>query len=71
MATKIPTSSKQSIEQPGQQKQNNKRRFRRTKQKMEYELAEIYKRLCSGEKDIQIMTALCLQERNYYKYKKG
>ena len=37
---------------------------------MEYELAEIYKRLCNGESDLQIMTALCLQERNYYKYKK-
>ena len=37
---------------------------------MEYELAEIYKRLCNGETDLQIMNALCLQERNYYKYKK-
>jgi hypothetical protein len=38
---------------------------------MEYELTEIYRRLCNdGESDIQIMTALCLQERNYYKYKK-
>ena len=53
-----------------QQKQQSKRRFRRTKQKIEYELAEIYKRLCNGESDLQIMTTLCLQERNYYKYKK-
>jgi hypothetical protein len=52
------------------QQLNKKRRFRRTKQKMEYELAEIYKGLCNGETDIQIMTALYLQERNYYKYKK-
>jgi hypothetical protein len=38
---------------------------------MEYELTEIYRRLCNdGESDIQIMTALCLQKRNYYKYKK-
>ena len=38
---------------------------------MEYELTEIYRRLCNdGESDFQIMTALCLQERNYYKYKK-
>ena len=38
---------------------------------MEYELTEIYRRLRNdGESEIQIMTALCLQERNYYKYKK-
>ncbi|HEX2408541.1 MAG TPA: hypothetical protein VHJ38_15160 [Nitrososphaeraceae archaeon] len=37
---------------------------------MEYELAEIYRRLCNGEIDFQIMTTLNLQERNYYKYKK-
>lgn len=37
---------------------------------MEYELIEIYRRLCNGESDFQIMTALCIQERNYYKYKK-
>ncbi len=37
---------------------------------MEYELREIYKRLCNGETDFQIMSTLCLQERNYYKYKK-
>jgi hypothetical protein len=37
---------------------------------MEYELAEIYKRLCNGETDLQIMTKLCLHERNYYNYKK-
>ena len=37
---------------------------------MEYELLEIYRRLCNGESDFQIMTTLCLQERNYYKYKK-
>ena len=37
---------------------------------MEYELAEIYKRLCNGETDLQIMNTLYLQERNYYKYKK-
>ena len=56
---------------PSQKQQSNKkRRFRRTKQKIEYELAEIYKRLCDGESDFQIMTTLCLQERNYYKYKK-
>ena len=36
---------------------------------MEYELTEIYKRLCDGETDFLIMTTLCLQERNYYKYK--
>ena len=65
-----------SSQQPQKQKQkhdeqnNKKRRFRRTKQKMEYELAEIYKRLCNGETDFQIMASLCLQERNYYKYKK-
>ena len=53
-----------------QQSTNKNKRLRRTKQKMEYELAEIYKKLCNGETDLQIMTALCLQERNYYKYKK-
>ena len=50
-----------------QGQQNKKSRFRRTKQKMGYELAEIYRRLCSGETDFQIMNALYLQERNYYK----
>jgi len=53
-----------------QKQQQPKKRFRRTKQKMDYELTEIYKRLCDGETDFQIMTTLCLQERNYYKYKK-
>ena len=55
-----------------QHRQNNKKskRFRRTKQKMEYELREIYHRLCNGESDFQIMSFLSLQERNYYKYKK-
>ena len=37
---------------------------------MEYELTEIYQRLCNGESDFLIMTTLYLQERNYYKYKK-
>ena len=59
-----------SQHQQKQGQQNKKRRFRRTKQKMEYELSEIYRRLCNGETDLQIMTTLCLQERNYYKYKK-
>ena len=53
-----------------QQQKQNKKRFRRTKQKMEYELNDIYRRLCNGETDFQIMTTLCIQERNYYKYKK-
>jgi hypothetical protein len=37
---------------------------------MEYELTEIYRRLCNEDSDFQIMTTLNLQERNYYKYKK-
>ena len=65
--TIISPSQQQQKQKQGQQKN---KRFRRTKQKMEYELTEIYKRLCNGESDFQIMIALCLQERNYYKYKK-
>ena len=73
MATKISPSPEQPIEQPEQQQKQNKkrRRFRRTKQKIEHELREIYRRLCNGESDFQIMTVLCLQERNYYKIRKG
>jgi hypothetical protein len=68
-------SPEQEVEQQQKQKQqgqqNKNKRFRRAKQKIEYELTEIYRRLCNdGESDFQIMTALCLQERNYYKYKK-
>jgi hypothetical protein len=82
LTTKIPSSSSPAEETPtssGQQqhiaeqsnkKEGNNRRFRRTKQKMEYELDEIFRRLCIGESDFQIMTTLNLQERNYYKYKK-
>ena len=69
--TSISSPSQQKQQKQKQDQQNKKRRFRRTKQKIEYELTEIYRRLCNdGESDIQIMTALCLQERNYYKYKK-
>ncbi len=53
-----------------QSNKKERKRFRRTKQKMEYELDEIFRRLCNGESDFQIMTTLNLQERNYYKYKK-
>jgi hypothetical protein len=67
LATKIIPSPEQF---PEQQKQQKQKRVRRTKQKMEYELTEIYQRLCNGETDFQIMTTLNLQERNYYKYKK-
>jgi hypothetical protein len=82
LTTKIPSSSSSpslpAAETPsssGQQQHireqlNKKKRFRRTKQKIEYELDEIFRRLCKGESDLQIMTTLNLQERNYYKYKK-
>jgi cobalamin biosynthesis Co2+ chelatase CbiK len=72
-STPSPSSSsdqQQHIAEQLNNKKENKRRFRRTKQKMEYELDEIFRRLCNGESDFQIMTTLNLQERNYYKYKK-
>jgi hypothetical protein len=67
--TNLETSSLSSSEEE-QLNKIERRRFRRTKQKMEYELTEIYRRLCNGETDFQIMATLHLQERNYYKYKK-
>jgi hypothetical protein len=74
LTTKISSSSLpseiSSLSSEEEQSNKKERRFRRTKQKMEYELTEIYRRLCNGETDLQIMTNLHLQERNYYKYKK-
>ena len=64
----LPSSLSSSVVEQSNKKE--KRRFRRTKQKMEYELTEIFRRLCNGDSDLQIMTTLNLQERNYYKYKK-
>jgi hypothetical protein len=71
LTTKISSSSSSSLSLSSEEQSNKKeRRLRRTKQKMEYELDEIFRRLCKGESDFQIMTTLNLQERNYYKYKK-
>ncbi len=69
--SQFPSSlQQQKQKQKHDEQQNKKNRFRRTKQKIEYELTEIYRKLCEGESDIQIITTLRLQERNYYKYKK-
>lgn len=42
---------------------------RRNKIQIEGELKEIYQRLVAGQNDRDIMRALLLSERNYYKYK--
>ena len=66
-----PSSQQQQKQKQKHDEQRNKKyRCRRTEQKIEYELTEIYRKLCEGESDIQIMTTLRLQEKNYYKYKK-
>jgi hypothetical protein len=69
-STPVETLSSSGQQQHIAEQSNKKRRLRRTKQKIEYELDEIFRRLCNGESDFQIMTTLNLQERNYYKYKK-
>lgn len=47
----------------------NKIRKRKTKYQIEGRLIEIYYRIVAGENDRDIMRALLLSERNYYKYK--
>ena len=45
-------------------------RVRRNRSHIEWRRQEMYHRLVKGERDKDIMRALLLSERNYYKYKK-
>jgi len=47
----------------------DKQNRRKTKYQIEGQLIEIYYRIVAGEKDRDIIRALLLSERNYYKYK--
>ena len=49
--------------------QIQQKRIRRNKTRIEGQLIEIYHRIVAGQKDRDIMRALLLSERNYYKYK--
>lgn len=49
--------------------QIQQKRIRRNKTQIEGQLKEIYQRLLAGQNDRDIMRALVLTERNYYKYK--
>jgi hypothetical protein len=59
----------QSI-QPQEQQQIQRERIRRNRSHIEWRMQEMYRRLVKGERDKDIMHALLLSERNYYKYKK-
>jgi hypothetical protein len=51
--------------------QNIKRELKRAnRSRIEWRMQEMYHRLVKGERDKDIMRALLLSERNYYKYKK-
>ena len=50
--------------------QIQRERIRRNRSHIEWRIQEMYHRLVKGERDKDIMRALLLSERNYYKYKK-
>jgi hypothetical protein len=50
--------------------QIQRERIRRNRSHIEWRMQEMYHRLVKGERDKEIMRALLLSERNYYKYKK-
>ena len=52
------------------QQQVQRERVRRNKSHIEWRMQEMYYRIVKGERDKDIMRALLLSERNYYKYKK-
>ena len=60
----------QPQEQQQIQQQIQKERIRRNRSHIEWRMQEMYHRLVKGERDKDIMRALLLSERNYYKYKK-
>ena len=60
----------QPHEQQQIQQQIQRERIRRNRSHIEWRMQEMYRRLVKGEKDKDIMHALLLSERNYYKYKK-
>ena len=60
----------QPHEQQQIQQQIQRERIRRNKSQIEWRMQEMYHRLVKGERDKDIMRALLLSERNYYKYKK-
>jgi hypothetical protein len=60
----------QPQEQLQMQQQIHRERIRRNRSHIEWRMQEMYHRLVKGEKDKDIMHALLLSERNYYKYKK-
>ncbi|MGZ5510032.1 MAG: hypothetical protein ACXW0J_05465 [Nitrososphaeraceae archaeon] len=60
-----------STQQQQQQKQQIPReRIRRNRSYIDWRMNEMYHRLVRGERDNDIMRALLLSERIYYKYKK-
>ena len=61
----IQPQEQQQIQQP-----IHGERIRRNRSYIEWRMHEMYHRLVKGEKDKDIMRALLLSERNYYKYKK-
>jgi hypothetical protein len=67
---KIQQSVQPQEQQQQIQQQIQRERIRRNKSYIEWRMQEMYHRLVKGERDKDIMRALLLSERNYYKYKK-